>query len=234
MTSVYVLIFLTLFAILGDTFVQKYIYYHINQEYSKPYYEKYVHRPRHHMNDGINMRALIDGDVNYCKIFIELIEYVYKEAPFYNRDLAQNLLSLFQSKITFNESGLKEGILNYKSKEDLDLLEVPENFRETYLFLMRGSQINENDSEGFPSLKSFFYSKDDRSNHGKLNLYTMPLEMIGSMFNKEAEEEMRLFRKNWVQKVLTAEEEKYFEALFKKMLHLEGHSYQDFVGFKVN
>ena len=146
--------------------------------------------------------------------------------------MAEKLLLLFESQIVFKKNNLTEGKVYYSTKDDLDLLSVPKNFNETYLFLMRGSQIDENDKEGFPSLKTFLYLGNDISGEEQLNLYNMPLQLIGSMFNKEAEEEMRLFRKNYAHRDLTTNEEKDFEKTFKRKLRLDTHKYSSLVGFK--
>jgi len=233
MTTSYVLIFLTLFALIGDGFVQTYLNHKVNQHYSMPHYETYVHRPRPHMNQGISLRSLMTPDSLYCDVFKQLIDDVYIGAySIHNENLGENLLALFQEKITFKEHDVDKEKHFVKTIEDLKSLKVSDKkLEESYLFLMRGSEAKEGDPSGFPPLGTFFYPGDDKTSRPMFNLYDMPLQLIGSMFGEEAQKHIHKERETWVNKELSRQEAAAFLEDFKTIHHLTTHKYSHLLEF---
>lgn len=232
MITSYVLIFLTLFAIIGNGFVQKYLHHKINDSYSPLSFETYVHRARPHMICGLDMRSLVKNDELYCQIFEDLISYVYKNTTFYYEDLANDLLILFQQNITFDQSEVKKGKHYFEKIDDLNTLFVAnEDLNKAYCFLMRGSAFENN--SGYPSLKTFFYPKKNNGSLPILNLFDMPLKLIGAMFKEEVEKDVEKLRIKWKNIEPSLQEEKVIVDNFLSAHRLRTHKYHNLIDLKI-
>lgn len=227
----YVLIFLTLFSFIADFFIQNFQYQQMSQLYNHEQYERYVHTKRPDMLNGFNLRSLVQpihqNHPELCEIFKKLVYEVYGTASVYYDGFEEDLLKLFQEKVSFRQ---EEGKHPITSLADLNTLQYPKKMQEAYLLLMRGSKVEVNDS-GYPSLMNFLYLKDNMSRKGVFNLFDISPEIIRVMFGKAAEEDLIHLRKTWTSST-SREEGEQIRQNFLSRNRLQTHSYKDLVSFK--
>ncbi len=181
MIIAYTVLFLTLFGIIGNVFVQKYKNFRINDIYFEQFYQPYVHRPSKVNINGFNLRKFINNDTTHKKVFRDLLKSVYEKATFYYEDLANDLLELFETQVTFNASAAKDGSkILITDVDDLFLLKPKKKLHNVYFHLMNSSRINK---EGFPSLTSFICPTAN-SSKTSFDLYDTPIEIIEVLFDK--------------------------------------------------
>ncbi len=196
MAIIYTAIFLTLFALFSNTLQKNYLHLMKTKPYSHFIFPKYVHHPRPNRISGLDLKVLAQINANNTQdIFKRLIELTYKDTEVYLDHLADELLKLFQTQIVFENTKMNGDEYHYVHKlDDLDSIPLPESLATIYPKLMSGSELDEDNSAGYPSLKTFL-SVPSSSVKSKINLSIAHPRLIETIFGENFAQEIAHFKK---------------------------------------
>lgn len=198
MAIIYTAIFLTLFALFSNSLQKNYLHLMKTKPYSQFIFPKYVHHPRPNRISGLDLKAIVTGQGDGTTIrefFKNLIQIAYEGTEVYQVDLAEELLKLFQSQIVFDQSKIKGDEYHYvQNLDDLDNIPLPESLATIYPKLMRGSELEEDPSAGYPSLKTLL-SIPISSGKSKINLTVAHPKLIETIFGEGFAQEIAHFKK---------------------------------------
>lgn len=198
MAIIYTVIFLTLFALFSNSLQKSHLHLMRTKPYSQWIFPKYVHHRRSDRIKGLDLKVLIESQADSAKmqdIFRRLIELAYEGTEVYQIGLADELLQLFQTQIIFDKTKMKSDEYHHVNDlNDLDNIPVPESLAVIYPKLMNGSELDEDTSAGYPSLKRFL-AVPGSSAKSKINLLEAHPKLIEAMFGLEFAEEVVHFKK---------------------------------------
>ncbi|MCH9633228.1 MAG: hypothetical protein S4CHLAM6_15810 [Chlamydiae bacterium] len=231
MIIAYTVLFLTLFGLVGNVFIQKYKNFKINDLYFEQFYQPYVHRSSKINVYGFNLRKLNNGDASHKEIFCNFVKHVYEKASFYYEGIENDLLEVFKEQVVFDASKVDKGRRVYVSElSNLSNLNPKKKLYDAYFYLMNSNRINE---EGFPPLTNFIHP-DITPQDTLFNLYNTPKEIIEVIFSDAVANDLEISLKKFNSNKNKSQADKdCFLKDFITRNRLQHHPNRDLVNFKV-
>ncbi len=194
MILAYIFAFLMLFALLSNTFLQKYKVFKINESYFQEAYDPYLHRPSDIHLSGFGIKDLLDLNSPMRPLFIQTIQHTYQRANFYYELLGQDLLTFFEEQIEFNEAQSKiNGKTYLENVNELKLLNLDKQskrFKTAYFHLMEPSKISSDHPDGYLSLIELLHPVIVNK-QSVLNLYQLRSEIVEVLFNSAVADDLK-------------------------------------------